>query len=129
MRHGRVLGEHRLECQRGGHAGHHDQQDDGGEVDRVYHADGKTLLRHDQCHLAASHHADTNLQGVAPVEAADLGSQAATHDLGDQCHNHKADAEQQDLRALNERNAVRKLVKAGYIKMVKHDGKGPHVEN
>ena len=33
------------------------------------------------------------------------------------------------LQALNERNAVRKLVKAGYIKMVKHDGKGPHVEN
>ena len=98
MRHGRVLGEHRLECQRGGHAGHHDQQDDGGEVDRVYHADGKTLLRHDQCHLAASHHADTNLQGVAPVEAADLGSQTAADDLGDQCHNHKADAEQQDLR-------------------------------
>lgn len=33
------------------------------------------------------------------------------------------------LQALNERNAIRKLVKAGYIKMVKHDGKGPHVEN
>lgn len=33
------------------------------------------------------------------------------------------------LQALNERNAVRKLVKAGYIKMVKHDGKGPHVKN
>ena len=33
------------------------------------------------------------------------------------------------LQALNERNAVRKLVKAGYIKMVKHDGKDPHVEN
>ena len=32
MRHGRVLGEHRLECQRGGHAGHHDQQDHGGKV-------------------------------------------------------------------------------------------------
>lgn len=33
------------------------------------------------------------------------------------------------LQALNERNAIRKLVKAGYIKMVKHDGKDPHVEN
>ena len=98
MRHGRVLGEHRLECQRGGHAGHHDQQDDGGEVHRVYHADGKTLLRHDQCHLAASHHADTNLQGVAPVEAADLCSQTAADDLGDQSHDDEADAEQQDLR-------------------------------
>lgn len=33
------------------------------------------------------------------------------------------------LQALNERNAIRKLVKAGYIKMVKHDGKDPHVED
>ena len=33
------------------------------------------------------------------------------------------------LQALNERNAIRKLVKAGYIKMVKQDGKGPHVED
>lgn len=33
------------------------------------------------------------------------------------------------LQALNNRNAVRKLVKAGYIKMVKQDGKGPHVED
>lgn len=33
------------------------------------------------------------------------------------------------FQALNERNAIRKLVKAGYIKMVKHDGKDPHVEN
>ena len=98
MRHGRVLGEHRLECQRGGHAGHHDQQDHGGKVDRVHHADGKTLLCHDQCHLAASHHADTNLQGVAPVEAADLCSQTAADDLGDQSHDDEADAEQQDLR-------------------------------
>ena len=30
---------------------------------------------------------------------------------------------------LNHRNAIRKLVKAGYVKMVKHDGKGPHVED
>lgn len=33
------------------------------------------------------------------------------------------------LQALNPRNAMRKLVKAGYVKMVKQDGKGPHVEN
>lgn len=33
------------------------------------------------------------------------------------------------LQALNHRNAIRKLVKAGYVKMVKHDGKGPHVED
>lgn len=33
------------------------------------------------------------------------------------------------LQALNNRNAMRKLVKAGYIKMVKQDGKGPHVED
>ena len=33
------------------------------------------------------------------------------------------------LQALNNRNAVCKLVKAGYIKMVKQDGKGPHVED
>lgn len=33
------------------------------------------------------------------------------------------------LQALNERNAIRKLVKAGYIKMVKQDGKGPHVKD
>lgn len=26
-------------------------------------------------------------------------------------------------------NAIRKLVKAGYVKMVQHDGKGPHVED
>lgn len=33
------------------------------------------------------------------------------------------------LQALNNRNAMHKLVKAGYIKMVKQDGKGPHVED
>lgn len=33
------------------------------------------------------------------------------------------------LQALNHRNAIRKLVKVGYVKMVKHDGKGPHVED
>lgn len=33
------------------------------------------------------------------------------------------------LQALNHRNAIRKLTKAGYIKMVKHDGKGPHVKD
>lgn len=33
------------------------------------------------------------------------------------------------LQALNHRNAIRKLVKAGYVKMVQHDGKGPHVED
>lgn len=33
------------------------------------------------------------------------------------------------LQAINNRNAIRKLVKAGYVKMVKQDGKGSHVEN
>ena len=94
MRHGRALGEHGLECQRGSHAGHHDQQDHSGKVDRVYHTDGQTLLRHDQCHLAAGHHTDADLQGIVPVEAADLCCQTAADDLGNQCHNHEADAEE-----------------------------------
>ena len=67
-------------------------------VDRVYHTDGQALLRHDQCHLATGHHTDADLQGIVPVEAADLCSQTAADDLGDQRHNHKADAEQQDFR-------------------------------
>ena len=98
MRHGRLLCKQGLQDQRSSHAGHHDQQDDGGKVHRVHHADSQTLLGHDQGHLASGHHAHAYLQGVAPAEAADLGSQTAADDLGDQSHDDEADAEQQDLR-------------------------------
>ena len=91
-----MLGEHRLECQRGGHAGHHDQQDHSGKVDRVHHADIQALLGHDQCHLAAGHHAHADFERILPAEAADLGGQTAADDLGDEGHDHEADTEQQD---------------------------------
>ena len=98
MRLRRHFGEQRLQHQRGRHTGHHDQQDDGREVHRIHHADGKALLGHDQRHLAAGHHADAHFEGITPVEAAELCGQAAADDLGDQRHDDEADAEQQDLR-------------------------------
>ena len=75
-----------------------DEQNDGGEVNGIHHADVQALLGHDQGHLAAGHHANTHLEGIAPAEPADLGRQPAADDLGDQGHHHEAHAEQQDLR-------------------------------
>ena len=95
----RHLGKECLEHQRRCHAGHHDQQDHSGKVDRVHHADIQALLGHDQCHLAAGHHANADLEGVAPVEAADLGRKAAADDLGDKCYNDEADTEQERFPA------------------------------
>ena len=98
MRLHRHFGEQRFQDQRSGHTGHDDEQDDGGEVDGIHHADVQTLLGHDQGHLAAGHHANTHLEGITPAEPADLGRQTAADDLGDQGHHHEAHAEQQDLR-------------------------------
>ena len=52
---------------------------------------------HNQSNLAAGHHANANLEGICPVELADLCCKTAANDLGDKCHNDKADTEQQDI--------------------------------
>ena len=98
MRHRRHLGKQRLQHKRRGNAGHHDQQDDRREIDGIDDADLQPLLGHDQGDLAAGHHADTDLEGIAPVEAADSGRQTAADDLGQQGHQNKADAEQENFR-------------------------------
>ena len=74
------------------------QQDDGGKVDRIYHADRQALLGDDQGDLTAGHHANADLERVGPVEAADLGSTAAADNLCQQGNDDEANAEQQDLR-------------------------------
>ena len=98
MRHRRHLGKQRLQHKRRGNAGHHDQQDNRREIDGIDDADLQPLLGHDQGDLAAGHHADTDLERIAPVEAADLGRQTAADDLGQQGHQNKADAEQENFR-------------------------------
>ena len=97
------MGSHRHLCkqcfqgQRGRHRRNDDQQNDRCEVDRIHHTGLEPLLRHDQSHFAAGHHADADLEGICPVEPADLRGQTAADDLGDECHDHEARAEQQDL--------------------------------
>ena len=56
MRLHRHFSEQRFQDQRSGHTGYDDEQDDGGEVDGIHHADVQALLGHDQGHLAAGHH-------------------------------------------------------------------------
>ena len=91
------FGKEDLEHQRRQDRGDHDEQDDGSEIDRVHHADLQAFLGHDQGHLAAGHHADTHLEGIAPAETAELCGQTAADDLGDKRDDHKTDAEQQDF--------------------------------
>ena len=58
--------EQRFQRQRRGDAGNHDQKDDRRKINRLYNADLKALLGHDQCHLAAGHHTDADLQAASP---------------------------------------------------------------
>ena len=94
---GRHFSKHGFQGQRCGNTGYHDQQNNGCEINGIDNADLKTLLRYDQGNLAAGHHADTDLEGITPVETADFGGQTAADDLAQQRNDHKADAEQQNL--------------------------------
>ena len=98
MRHGRHFREQSLQRQRRRNGRDHDEQDDRREIHGVHNADLQALLGNDQRDLAAGHHADADLEGIAPVEAADLCSQTAADDLGQQGHQNKADAEQENFR-------------------------------
>ena len=90
-----MLGKQRLQSKRSGNRRYDDQQNNSGKVDSVHHADCKALLCHNQSNLAAGHHANANLEGICPVELADLCCKTAANDLGDKCHNDKADTEQE----------------------------------
>ena len=103
-----MLGKQRLQGKRSGNRRYDDQQNNSGKVDSVHHADCKALLCHNQSNLAAGHHANANLEGICPVELADLCCKTAANDLGDKCHNDKADTEQKTHTAKEMEDLKRK---------------------
>ena len=98
MRNRRILVEEQFQRNGGCDGRNNNQQDDGGKVDRIYHADRQALLGDDQGDLTAGHHANADLERVGPVEAADLGSAAAADNLCQQSNDDEANAEQQGRR-------------------------------